>query len=1674
MVVRDFNGLGVYVTDIVAVPGNVLAQQSQSIKLTGLEELKAGDVVWFARNTVPCATFGRQHQIVPPNAASIDTSSTYKLTSAALTSTEVEVEVNFSAEAAGADPFRLCIFNEHVGALDYSGVEVTVLDGAFRIYPQAVSKKVQQRVTFEYTEGANLLRTDLVKFTHKDEPCDWFCSSTKCTDAVHVPAPDDLAFVDFSQVEQSRVWYRMCVFPSYNAPQGATDYSMLGVYVTELFVNPNSFLAQDDQTVTLEQASIFEDGDSVWFKRLDMDCGVGGSAGGGSVDSTEEMHFDYSLEMDFSQATPSTVAWRLCVRSSEGDVLDLSGIQTKVHIIDVVITEFAVSPTNEQFTTMDFQFSLQEKELMWFQRDVEGNSDPTCLPAAPSAPSAFHSSSTQVECTDNGSQTFQCQPQFDFTGADASLQLPYKLCIQGLDSSVRQYSSIFLRINDLLIAPGSVSSGSVNPISRSSIRFLTPNYEYMSGVRLQSTAVNARALLAVNARSLLTPLVPPTPSGTRGLAIHNDDIVWFSHGEGTCTSPNRVNTEKRSITSRTTNDEYDRHRDYAYLLEAVTVDFTEVDASTTFWTLCVQLHDDDDITMDFDNVGVYVTDITLAYDPVSRSNNQNLQISYTNSLALGDRVWFKPDDTACGATPPITSGQEFTNSVEVIESGQAYPFDLHDARAGKSFWRMCVQSTRNNADVLDYGGVGFRLGGLGEVGFKYDFRPRSMNYYTRVHESSNLEFSEPVSDWFSDTAILNLDFRRRGSWDGVDGVDSFDQIAAPVLFTEEAEAHREGFQMCVTISETQELICEPADKPEFYTRFHMVDVLLGSRPSAQTPPDTYYVSKASAFQGQDDMTPLTISTRRLGENEQASTGASSDAASLQVGDKVWFASYESSPLCERDLEGNDASQNKTNFQTLREDESFDVDWSSNDPNLFMRKGWSLNFDFSKATAETYRLCVETNAGVIKDYDSVQVRVIDFVITPPTLRSNSRQPIRLEVPDSDDLIFNDGNSAYLEEASQPCSTSPLDIYAPSMVFWKNGLEIDTSDLLLTGKYRLCVIIPGDGPVVRDLQGMWVHVVDMAISPRSVHKMNYQEITIDTSSLSLYAADEISFVDADYSCRVSDPALRSSSRTVGYGLSIGPLSWLFDFSGVEVSDFKRPFRLCVDRLGVTYDFAGGADVLRSQSRVQSTDASVIAGTGKDGYLGGDFHSVFISPVQSQAETLVFPVRDQPVSGVNESSIGGETKSYFVRVDKSCYPDVDANGEVTYYSRRHRTQVGHKDSQGNYIYDFSMMFPTREAENVFRLCVEDTDANSEIIWVDLDAVTVDYNIAVDVKSVPANQGQLIGLSGKQAETLPFFLGDEHATMKWVLSSHSCEFASTENVESGNGQQVDQKSGAFSSEINEDSSQKNSKFTFDFDGMWTGEARLCVYCQNCGSSISLEPLGHRRRLASDYRELDFAHIRIQIERAVAIAGDPHVLDGNGAWFDFYGETGVYNMLSTANMEVNARFGLAVGESNLIWHSTSMKPGTVIEEVGIQLKESGVEVRLSVLVGGVVSVRDPMGATRFLTGADTEKLDLGDVVLSWAPVHEQTLLPWGSHERSHKLTVKSPTDTLNLFLAESQGYSFIDVELQVVPNSSMKGILGDALLFPSESHAVVAKGAEKDSYSISPRSQFLPAAQSN
>lgn len=318
----------------------------------------------------------------------------------------------------------------------------------------------------------------------------------------------------------------------------------------------------------------------------------------------------------------------------------------------------------------------------------------------------------------------------------------------------------------------------------------------------------------------------------------------------------------------------------------------------------------------------------------------------------------------------------------------------------------------------------------------------------------------------------------------------------------------------------------------------------------------------------------------------------------------------------------------------------------------------------------------------------------------------------------------------------------------------------------------------------------------------------------------------------------------------------------------------------------------------------------------------------------------------------------------------------------------------------------------------------------WYAMACLSLNTGVfTVSPPHVPANDGQIVEL---EFDGVPFESGD---LILWAAADVACPAA--------DHAQWAATSASVHFSTADEAGQSTQAREFSFAGMATdGDAalKLCVRTTLADGSMVSYPLSAELHL---------------LPAVVGLAGDPHVRSPQGQWSDFHGEAGVYQLYQGPELAATAKLGYSVRDKFMIWHPSVMRPGTIVEEVGLDLAGHA-HVRLGVHGGGIVSLREALKPAVFMTPSDgATVLAVGGHEVSWAPCTEgcSKVMPWGTHETTHTLTVSGKGEFMRLSVASCGGYRFVDVESAPAQGSS--GLLADASSAPVDLFARLKSGGE-------------------
>jgi hypothetical protein len=568
-------------------------------------------------------------------------------------------------------------------------------------------------------------------------------------------------------------------------------------------------------------------------------------------------------------------------------------------------------------------------------------------------------------------------------------------------------------------------------------------------------------------------------------------------------------------------------------------------------------------------------------------------------------------------------------------------------------------------------------------------------------------------------------------------------------------------------------------------------------------------------------------------------------------------------------------------------------------------------------------------------------------------------------------------------------------------------------------RLCMGDSTDPTSVSDYSSVGVIVSDITVmnsksdstvSVGCVSPQAAQSIAFTQNSLLSFDADSRFFfkrsTSADKTCgippAVSSVTSSATTEMIHVGTVGGSQSWSLEFDFTNAQPSFDVYRLCVQ-------LPSGAVLDYHPLGVRVSTAVVATVTP-----GGSSGASSVKPLAGQQLSISFP--STMLTSALKVWFIDSTNSYLEcqctetgsNTCNSPYPNSGVTDQVTISSTSIKT------------FNFSSFASNPQPA---KMCVSPSAGVSHT----LGCITVAFDVAVAPSSVPGNTGQLVQLS---------FSGGTLAQGDIVMFAHP-QFACSSSVNFTTAHTTSPTGYSSSATVG----ASGAFLSFDMDGMHTSQnvdAVLCVYDTASGTVFSVPG----------------ATIEVTA-RVVGIAGDPHVRSASGAWLDFYGDAGVYELLAGDSIQANAKFGFAIRDNFMIWHPKVMRPGTLIEEVGIQLNGAHTSLRLGIQGGGIVSVREEAQTTDFWARDEDHKMQAGDYTITWSKCRKDcdVVMPWGSHQRSQSLIVEGRGEFLQMFVTKSGGYRFIDVE--AIPSPVSTGLLADAASDPYALASLLLGGGE-------------------
>jgi len=688
----------------------------------------------------------------------------------------------------------------------------------------------------------------------------------------------------------------------------------------------------------------------------------------------------------------------------------------------------------------------------------------------------------------------------------------------------------------------------------------------------------------------------------------------------------------------------------------------------------------------------------------------------------------------------------------------------------------------------------------------------------------------------------------------------------------------------------------------------------------------------------------------------------------------------------------------------------------------------FNFEQITPTASNVllKLCVQrqSNNAIVDFGDSLRVLDKTTKILSAGLVRRSAVAV-LTVTYTTGELLTDTHLLSFVDAQSTCpstdATLSVGVNATASTVLTSGIDVNSNTNIFANirfanrLMRLCSYHPNTGALVAEYVNLGVVVSDITIMDSDssttdtvgcVQNAVSQTISFSQSSSLVFestsklffkkqeASDEACGSAPDVSSAVSSSATAMAFNSQSSS-STATFSLDFDFSSAKAD--LQVYRLCVELTdGTVLDFAP-LGVRVSDLVLQS-------------YVSGTTGAAAVKPIPQQTLSLTY--------GNDATAEISNAQVWFID-DSSSYvtcacSDLGVCSGTTFASTA-KVTVG-TSMQFNFT-QFDGSVPAT-------MCLKPNGA----VAYTLSCLTVAFAVVPNPSSVPSNDGQLIALGYDGGSLTP---GDH---VMFVHEDYACESVTSFATARTNNQ-------AAYTNVALVGIDPATPLSFDFSGLQTTgntpEAYLCVNSTATGEVYSLKS----------------SKVAINKE-VVGLAGDPHVRSATGEWLDFYGEAGVYTLLD-GNIQANARFAYAVRDNFMIWHPKVMRPGTLVEEVGIQLKNEQASLRLGVQGGGIVSVRTGHKLTEFWAASEDHELRIGDYTVTWSKCSTscEAQMPWGMHQRSNSLTVEGRGEFLQVFIARSGGYRFVDVE--AMPHHQSSGLLSDALVSPAALAARLVRGGE-------------------
>jgi hypothetical protein len=1529
-----------------------------------------------------------------------------------LTTSGNQVEFDTSQFPASQVPLTLCVYD--VGSLKRHVDSMHVYVSDVRVSPRVTPRTTSVKVKFEY-EKSLTFSTQKAFFLQSQKPCsDAYLPTSSMSDQFktglqNVPASGSSVTFDFSQTQGSE--FRLCIGQGCSSSSCSSylDYDNLQSKITvyeSLTVSPTVVDSANNIPITIKSVGALEAGTSVWFSSA-ASCGTKITVSTATQTAFQAITSPaVALNFDFSHAGTAhsnDVVWYLCSEKG-GDVVSFDPIG--VRVAEVTAEPSNIRPGVKVIKLTRVENSLKPTDYMYF---TTGD----CQVEGPSIASSTSTATVQYLSTTE-------YYKFDFGKIATGVA---KLCViptTHTEKVVYTFSNTKISIVDIQILPQAVKYGTSNKVSLTyGAGTLSPQHRFFF------------------ARDTDTDCVTEYFGGAPVQVPKSGESVTidFTHTPAVG-QPAHSGTQK------------------GYHLCSINATGTKTSHPA---------------------VQIYVTSVAIiSGTSVSKAATQGFSFSFlTPEIANTNRLQFVQSSSSCIAPSKNSSSSAATVSgLKVGDTSFASAFDFSEATVSAEGYRLCVTSATGDL-LLDLTNVLTYVSDLSmrpkkSDGFKTTFRFLSEDGTGEASLSSLMPGDEV---WLESTSVTDNQCTPKTVADGTTtSKQTIDIAKKDYTFSFEAANAYGEWRLCtsrggvvrtygnvkvyvadVAVPTANRRISKgnPALIPFMWKGTSLVnnDVLFFLRSSEVSCKAAAGLAGASP-----DSTEVRSSKLTLAANPADIEAVPTAAGFFQKKAPLTFAFAPTAPsdlpfrMCVERATGTiDLSFVRVTLQDISIEQSIVYARNDETVNINVKAGLSIGnvvfFAENEACAPlTNKLNVTsiTNgiASLSFDFDKVGPAVLcvgssaastEFSTTTKTVTvvAKSMKPISTTNGDILGVVRQQNYpGVLLEEALRgPAAAGP----PPYRAVFKQGSElcgdildavnpasgappsiaVDFSKFSMSKSlYRLCVRKNGaNSNQITEYKTIGVMVSDLTIMGSSVGCVSSaasQEITFSINAALVFDRDSKLFfkqvTTADAACGGAPlkPSLQSSAAV--------------DMGVVDPTNVDVNGRVTWTQ---SFDFKG-ADGSTGVYRLCVESASGLSTDYSP--LGVRVSDIVITNSGANSGDNSFaPIGAQSMTVVTSKSIDHTTETLFF-VDMS-------SPLVTCECAHNNVCASSAKKSANFVSASSSIDLTGLAgSSSATACVRTATG----VFRTLNCVGIKFGATVYPTSVPGNDKQelsltfsgttlkkddrVVWISKGSACSAPAFVSDAHKLNPYSFSSTSTIVASGAALKFNFTQQ-----------------QSSNVMT------------LCV--QRGGGYFSL------------------ADTTVAVTQAVTvgIGGDPHVRAADGKWLDFYGEAGVYNLLDSVNVQANAKFGYAVRDNHMIWHPKVMRPGTLMEEIGIKLQDEKVSVRMAVHGGGIVSIRKAAESTQFWTGAENQIMQVGEYTLTWAACEEacEAVMPWGSHERTRSLTIEGRGEFLKMFVAKSGGYRFVDVE--AMPSHSSSGLLADAQGAPAALAARLMSGGEKD-----------------